>query len=44
MRHVQARFANLLRKIDVAVHNARFGGSRHAAQPQTCLLYTSRCV
>ena len=35
MRHVQARFANLLRERHVAIDDGRFGGRRHAAQSQT---------
>ena len=34
MRHVQARFANLLRQRHVAVDDGGFGGRRHTAQPQ----------
>ncbi len=35
MRDVQSRFPNLLRQIDVAVHDVRFGGGGHAAQAET---------
>src|SRR5260370_18529160 len=35
MRDVQPRFANLLRKIYIAVHDVRFGGGGHATQAET---------
>ena len=34
MRHMQARIRNLLRKLDIAVHNARFRRRLPAAQAQ----------
>ena len=34
MRHMQSRFANLLRQCDVALHNACLGAGRHSSQSQ----------
>ena len=35
MCDVQARFANLLRESNVAIHDARFSSRRHSTQPET---------